>query len=296
MRVFVTGATGFVGSAVVQDLQAAGYDLVGLARSEDAAAALHRADVQPHPGALDDPDSLASGARLSDAVIHTAFIHDFSRYQENAEIDRRAVEAMAAALAGSGKPFLAVSVTTLVAPGRTAVETDPPADQAIPRAASEAAVLGAAAKGVCAAAVRFPPSVHGAGDRGGFVPGLINIARRRGISAYVGEGGNVWPAVHRLDVARLFRLGLEKAEPGQRWHAVADRGVAFRDIAEAIGQGLGLPVRSLKPEAAQDHFGWMARFATTDNPASSERTRDRLGWRPQEPGLLEDLPAAGYFD
>jgi nucleoside-diphosphate-sugar epimerase len=229
-------------------------------------------------------------------VIHAAFIHDFSAYAAAAETDRRAVEALAGALEGSGKPFVSTSGTALLAPGRTGTEEDAPAPGSAAglRAASEATALAAASRGVRASAVRLPPSVHGTGDHG-FVPALIDIARRTGISAFVGHGANRWPAVHRLDAAHLFRLALENAAPGARLHAAAEEGVTLRAIAEVIGAGLGVPVRSLAEDEARTHFDWLARFVAIDNPTSSALTRNSLGWRPQEPELLTDMRDSGYF-
>jgi nucleoside-diphosphate-sugar epimerase len=250
--------------------------------------------VAAHRGELADADSLVAGARASDGVIHTAFIHDFSAYGAAIETDRRAVEALAGALEGSGKPLVIASGTMMVAHARPGTEDDAPAGEGVPRAASEAAVLAAADRGVRGAVVRLPPSVHGPGDHG-FVPGLIDIARRTGVAAFVGEGANRWPAVHRLDAARLFRLALEKAAPGARLHAVADEGVSMREIAQTIGEGLGVPVRGIAAEAASAHFDWMAFVVGIDNPASSAITRETLGWRPREAALLADMREGGYF-
>jgi nucleoside-diphosphate-sugar epimerase len=298
MRVFLTGATGFIGSAIVGELLTAGHQVIGLARSDAAADTLARRGVGAHRGELSDTDSLAGGARACDGVIHTAYDHDWSTPREAAsETDRRAVEALAGALEGSGKPFVVASGTlmlALLAPGRIATEADAHATAAIPRAASELAVQAAAGRGVRASVVRLSPTVHGAGDHG-FVPTLIDIARRTGISAFVGDGANRWPAVHRLDAARLFRLALEKAVPGARLHGVAEEGVPMRAIAQTIGTALGLPVKSLGENEAQAHFDWLAPFVATDNPTSSALTRSALGWRPQEPELLTDMMASGYF-
>jgi nucleoside-diphosphate-sugar epimerase len=297
MRVFLTGATGFIGQAIVRELLTAGHQVLGLARCDASAEALTRSGIEVHRGDLSDTGSLAAGARACDGVIHTAFIHDFSAYAAAAETDRRAVEALAGALEGSGKPFVVTSgtaITALLAPGRTSTEEDAPASAALPRAASEATTLAAAGRGVRASVVRLPPSVHGAGDHG-FVPRLIDIARRTGISAFVGDGANRWPAVHRLDAARLFRLALEKAAPGTRRHGVAEEGVPMRAIAQTIGTALGVPVRGLAEDEARTHFDWFARFVAIDNPASSALTRAALGWSPKEPGLLTDMKESGYF-
>ncbi|MEM1041965.1 MAG: SDR family oxidoreductase [Bacteroidota bacterium] len=294
-RVFVTGATGFIGSAITRRLLDDGYEVTGLARSDAAAETLRQRGIGVHRGDLTDPASLAAGARAADGVIHTAFIHDFSRYEENNRIDRRAVEAIADALEGSGKPFVATSATTVLAPGRLGTEEDAP-DPNNPgsvRAASEAA-LPAARRGVRASVVRLPPSVHGPGDTA-FVPALIEAARQTGVSAFVGEGENRWPAVHRLDAARLFRLAFEKAEPGTVLHGVAEEGIPMRRIAEVIGEGLGVPVRAIPASEAPSHFGWLAGFVQIDNPISSALTREWAGWQPQEADLLTDVRENGYF-
>lgn len=297
MRVFVTGATGFIGSAVVRELLGAGHQVIGLARSDDTAERLARTGAQARRGDLTDGDSLAEGARDADGVIHTAFIHDFEDYQKNAEIDRAAVATLAEALAVTGKPLVSTSVSVLLKPGTVGHE----ADQRAPdgplgaRAGSEAAVLQAADHGVRASVVRLPPSVHGAGDHG-FVPALIDIARRAGFAAYVGEGENRWAAVHRDDAARLFRLALEGAAPGAVLHAVAEGGIPTRAIADAIGRGLDVPVRGVAAEQADEHFGWLAGFAALDNPMSSAATRERYEWRPEMPDLLTDMAETGYFE
>jgi nucleoside-diphosphate-sugar epimerase len=294
MRVFVTGATGFIGSAIVPELLAAGHEVLGLARNDTAANSLARAGVPVHRGELSDTESLVAGARACDGVIHTAFIHDFSQFEANVEIDRRAVEALVGALAGSGKPLVITSGTMMVAHGRPATEHDAPVSVAVPRAASEAMVLTAAGRNVRGSVVRLSPTVHGAGDHG-FVPRLIAIARTTGVAAYVAEGTNRWPAVHRLDAARLYRLALEKAAPGTRLHGVAEEGVPMRAIAETIGASLGVPVRSLTVDEAAAHFGFLARFVATDNPTSSAFTRTSLGWHPEGPELLMDIRENGYF-
>jgi len=296
MRVFLTGATGFVGSGIVPELIAAGHQVIGLARSDAGAKSLAAAGAHVHRGDLEDLDSLRSGAAASDGVIHAGFIHDFTRFKEVCETDRRAIDALASALAGSERPLLVTSGTALVSPGRLATEEMVPASgpTAIPRIASEEAAIAAAARGVRVSLVRLSPSVHGDGDHG-FVPTLIRIAREKGVSAYVGDGLNRWTAVHRLDTARLYRLAVEKGAAGARYHGVAEEGIAFRDIAEAIGRGLNIPVVSKSREEAADHFGWFAHFASLDCPASSKLTQERLGWRPTQLTLIEDLERGTYF-
>ncbi|MFC7914831.1 SDR family oxidoreductase [Streptomyces sp. NPDC057386] len=294
MRVFVTGATGFVGSAVVRELLDAGHQVVGLARSDRSAAALKDAGAEAHRGDLDDLDALRAGAAAADGVIHLAFVHDFDRYDEAALIDRRAIEALGEELAGSDRPFVVTSGTALVAPGRVATEEDPAhAPQGASRA-SEQAALAFAERGVRVSAVRLSPTVHGEGDHG-FVPRLIEIAREKGVSGYPGDGANRWPAVHRTDAARLFRLALESAPTGARFHGVAEEGVPVREIAEAIGRGLGLPVTSVAPEDVPGHFGWISAFWSLDIPASGRLTRERLGWEPTGEKLIADLDAGHYF-
>jgi len=294
MKIFVTGATGFIGSAIVQDLIRAGHQLLGLARSDAGAKSLAAAGAAVYRGSLEDLESLRSGAAASDGVIHTAFIHDFANYAPAAEKDRRAIETLGAALAGSGRPFVVTSGTLLLQrQGPLATEEDA-ADANFPRK-SEQAVLSVASQRVRVSSLRLPPSVHGRGDHG-FVPALINLAREKGISAYVGDGLNCWPAVHRLDAAPLYRLALEKGSAGASYHGVADEGVPFREIAEVIGRRLNVPVVSKSPEEAANHFGWLAHFVGIDCPASSAQTQQQLGWAPKQPGLITDLDQTHYFE
>ena len=295
MRLFITGATGFIGTAVVSEFLTAGYEVLGLARSQAARDLLKSRGAEAHAGELSDLESLAAGAKACDGVIHLAFIHDFSTYLANAEVDRRALEAMAGAMEGTGKPLVVTSGTAVLKPGQIGTERDTPENEGLGsiRAASEQ-VLAAAERGVRVCAVRLPPSVHGAGDHA-FVPAMIETARRQGFSAYIGDGANRWPAVHRLDAAHLFRLALEKATPGSRLHGVAEEGIPVRDIAETIAQGLGIPLRSISADEAAAHFGWLAAFAAIDLPISSTLTQTSLGWHPQQPGLLEDMRENGYF-
>ena len=293
MRVFVTGASGFIGSAVVPELLAAGHEVVGLARSDAAAAAVAAAGAEVLRGSLDDLDRLRAGAAASDGVVHLAFIHDFARYESAARTDLRAIEAMGAALAGSDRPLVIASGFVGLPAGRTSTERDTPADSS-PRVVSARAALALAERGVRSAVLRLAPSVHGEGD-GGFLATLIGVARAKGVAGYPGDGANRWPGVHRSDAARLFRLAVEKAPAGSVLHGTAEEGVSTREIAEVIGRHLGLPVASVDPADAADHFGWIGGFFAADLPASSALTRELLGWQPTGPGLLEDLDQGHYF-
>ena len=295
MRIFVTGATGFIGSAVVQELISAGHSVIGLVRSEAGTKSLIAAGADVLRGDLEDLGSLRIGAAMSDAVIHTAFVHDFSKFKQNCEIDKRAIEALGAALAGSPRPLLVTSGLALLALGRSATEDDAPvpASASYPRA-SEVTAMSLLARGVQASVVRLP-QVH---DRvkQGLVTYLINIARQKGVSAFVGDGLNRWAAVHVLDAARLYRLAIEKGAAGARYHAVAEGGVPMRVIAESIGRGLKVPTVSLSADQAGEHFGALGLFADLDLVASSALTQQRLDWRPTQIGLMDDLEHARDFE
>ena len=293
MHVFVTGATGFIGSAIVQELLSHGHRVTGLARSEAAVEALAAAGAAAHRGSIDDLDSLRRGAAEADAVIHTAFNHDFSRFAASCEDDRRIVTALGDALAGSDRRLVVTSGTALVAGKALATETDAPSTHH-PRAASEQAVAALVERGINASVVRLPPSVHGEGDHG-FVRLLIGLVRQKGLAAFIGEGRNRWPAVHRLDAAELFRLAAERGRAGVSYHGAAENGIAFADIAAVIGRRSGLPVQGLEGDAAAAHFGWFLHFAGMDNPTSSDWTQRELGWKPRRAGLLADVDQTGYF-
>jgi nucleoside-diphosphate-sugar epimerase len=306
MRIFVTGASGWIGSAVVPELIGAGHQVVGLARSDASAAALAAAGAEVHRGTLDDLESLRAAADAADGVIHLAFKHDLAfsgNFQGAADADRRAVETFGGALAGSGKPFVLASGLLGLAPGHVATEQDGHGSHAGvaafgggPQARWETAelTLSLASDGVRSSIMRLPPTNHGDGDNG-FMATLVGIARERGVSGYVGDGANRWPAVHRLDSARLFRLAVEQAPAGSTLHAAAEEGVPIRDVAEVIGRRLSLPVISVAAEDAGEHFSWMGGFIGLDAPASSALTRELLGWQPTQVGLIEDLDQGHYF-
>ncbi|MFI0816878.1 SDR family oxidoreductase [Streptomyces sp. NPDC021098] len=295
MRLFVTGASGFIGSAVVPELLRAGHQVLGLARSNASAEAIAAAGAEVHRGSLDDPDSLHAGASAADGVVHLAFIHDFSDYENSVKTDLRAVETFGAALEETDRPLVVASGLLGGTPGPVATERDRPDPSAAgPREASAQATLALAERGVRASIVRLAASVHDEGDHG-FVPMLIDIARQKGVSGYVGDGSSRWPAVHRLDAARLFRLAVEKAPAGSVLHGTAEEGVPLRTIAEVIGRHLDLPVVSVPAEQAGDHFGWLARFLAVDARASNALTSDLLDWHPTGPTLIDDLERGHYF-
>src|SRR6201987_3002891 len=292
MRIFLTGATGFIGSAIVKELIDAGYEVLGFARSARGAASLARAGAKVHPGSLEDLESLRTGAAASDGVVHTAFIHDFNHYVPAAEADQRAIEAIGMELQKSGRPLIVTSGLALLVPGRLATEEDAPRPDFARR--SEPTAMEFASRGVRVSVVRLPFSVHGDGDHG-FVPRLIQVTREKGISAYIGDGLNRWPAVHRLDAARLYRLVLEKGSTGARYHGIGDEGVPTREIAEVIGRRLDVPVVSKSQEQAAEHFGWIGMFFGMGVSVSSSLTTERLGWRPTHVGLIDDLENGSYF-
>lgn len=300
MRLFVTGATGFVGSAVVPELLAAGHDIVGLARSDTAAAALVAAGVTVLRGTLDDPEALRAGAASAEGVLHLAMARGAVGFADALQVDRRALAVLGAALEDTGRPLVFASATSMIEPGRVVTEHDA-GDTSSPtsRGRDEDAVLAWAERGVRVAAVRLPTLVHGEGDRRGFLPMLIDVARTSGVSAYVGDGDNRWPGVHRLDAARLLRLAVENAPAGFRAHAIAEEGVTFREIARAIGDGLGLPTREIDTDVAAEHFarlgGPLALLPGADIPASGAVTRELLDWHPTGPDLLTDLRTGPYL-
>ncbi|MET9410029.1 SDR family oxidoreductase [Streptomyces sp. NPDC002935] len=306
MRVFVTGASGWIGSALVPELIGAGHQVVGLARSDTSAAALTKAGADVVHGTLDDVDVLRDAAEASDGVVHLAFKHDIAfagGFQNAADADRRAVETFGEALAGSGRPFVLASGLLGLAPGRVSTEEDGRSSDALPahltggprtRMGTAQLTLALADRTIRSSVVRLPPTVHGDGDHG-FMAALIGIARDKGVSGYVGDGSQRWPAAHRDDVARLFRLALEGAPAGSVLHATAEQGVPIRTIAEVIGRHLDLPTRSVSADDAAEHFTWLGGFLAIDSPASSGPTRDLLGWRPTQPGLIEDLDKGHYF-
>ncbi|MEC5143625.1 SDR family oxidoreductase [Chitinophaga sp. 212800010-3] len=297
MRIFLTGATGFIGSAIVKELIGAGHQVLGLARTEEAERSLIAAGAQVHRGNLENLESLRSGAAMSDGVIHTGFIHDFSKYKENCEIDRRAIETLGEGLAGTGRPLVVTSGTAVGQTGELITEDQQPVSGSdeMPRAASEEAAAAVAARGVRVAVVRLPLSVHGEGDHG-FVPILIGLAREKGMAAYMGDGLNRWPAVHRLDAARAFRLVVENNAAAGNFHVVGEEGIAFKDITNIIGRRLNVPVANITASAAAGYFGWFTHFAAINNPTGSRHTRELLGWEPVQPGLLSDIDSAHYFN
>lgn len=295
MRIFVTGATGFVGSAIVSELLNAGHQVLGLARSDKGAKSLVTAGAEVHRGDLEDLESLRSGAAMSDGVIHAAFNHDFSKFAENSEADRRAIEVMGDVLEGSDRPLIVTSGLPLTPDHLTTEDDVPPSGSGGTPRVSEQTAISMVARGVCASVVRMS-QVHDQ-DKQGLATYMIALAREKGISAYVGAGLNRWPAVHRLDVAPIYRLALEKRSAGARYHAIAEEGVSVREIAEAIGRGLKIPIVALSPEEASSHFGWLGFPVTMDAPASSALTQQRLGWHPTEkPGFIADLERASAFE
>jgi nucleoside-diphosphate-sugar epimerase len=294
MRVFVTGASGFIGSAVVPELIAAGHQVIGLARSDASAKTLATSGATVHHGSLDDLESLRTGAAASDGVIHLAYNHDFSQPVAAAKTDLLAIETLGSALEGSNRPLVVTSGLSGFAPGHVASETDTPDPSLYLRTANAQAALALVSRGVRSSILRLAPTVHGEGDPN-FIAALIGIARSKGVSGSIGDGSNRWPAIHRLDAAHLFRLALENAPAGSVLHGVAEEGVPIRTIAEVIGRHLNLPVVSIPGERAGEHFGWLARFLAADCPASSALTRNLLGWQPSHPGLIDDLEQGHYF-
>lgn len=297
MRVFVTGATGFIGSAIVCELIEAGHEVLGLARSDESATKLIEWGATVQRGSLTDLDSLRQGVAATDGVIHAAFIHDFSDVTSAGEIDRLAIEAIGAELAGTNRPFVVTSVIGHLASDQLATEQSSPDQHSMTkhRSASEEVALSLSAQDVRVSVIRLPPSVHGEGDTGGFIPALIRVAQSKGISAYIGEGHNHWPAVHCLDAVRLYRLALEKAIAGSMLHAIGEEGIVLQDIATTIGQHLNVPVVSISATEAKEHFGWLAHFTSINIPASSRMTQQQLEWKPVHSTLLADLDGNIYF-
>lgn len=294
MRILVTGASGWIGSASVKELIAAGHQVLGLARNDDAAAKIVKLGAEVVRGSLDDLDSLRAAAARADGVAHLAYNHDFSQMAGAARTDRAAIDAFADVLQGTGGPLLIASGTLGLAPGRVGTEEDAPSAGVHPRIANAAHTLGLSERGIRSMVVRFAPTVHGAGGDHGFVAVLARIAREKGVSAFIGEGQNRWPAVNRLDAGKLVQLAIDKAAPGTVLHAVAEEGIATRDIAAALGQFLGVRVEAIPADRAQAHFDWLGMFFGADAPASSARTRSLLAWKPTHPTLLEDIAAGNY--
>ncbi|MDQ2846690.1 MAG: SDR family oxidoreductase [Actinomycetota bacterium] len=296
MRVFVTGASGWIGSAVVPELLNSGHQVLGLARSDTAAAAITALGADVHRGDIEDLDSVRAGAAASDGVVHLGYNHDFSRMEQAAQTDRQALETIGAALEGTDRPLVVASGMVGLTPGRISTEKDASDPSAAhPRSANANAALALAGRGVRASIVRFAPTVHGAGDHG-FMATLVGIARDKGVSGYIDDGTNRWPTVHRLDAGNLVRLAVDAAPAGSVLHAIAEQGVPTRAIAEAIGRGLDLPVVSIPADQAGEHFSWLAGFFGMDSPASSELTRELLGWTPSHQGLIADLEEGHYFE
>ncbi|KAL2314909.1 NAD dependent epimerase/dehydratase [Schizosaccharomyces pombe] len=295
MRIFVTGAAGFIGSEIVRQLLEAGHEVVGLVRSEENAAKLRAAGGTPYIGTLEDLDTLKKGVAQCDGVIHTAFVHDFSIYQEACKLDARVIEAIGEVLRGTERPLITTSVTAVLSSnGKLGTEISEVPQPPIPRQLGEVTTLKFASQGVRASILRLPPTVHGAGDHA-FVPMLINVAKNKGVSAYIGNGMNCWPAVHRTDAANLFVLALEKGTAGSIYHAVAEEGIPIKEIAGMIGKRLDIPVISVSSEEATEHFGFLSSFLSVDNPTSSILTQQRLGWKPTHSTLMTDLASDAYF-